>query len=41
VVAVAIAITGCASGATDQPTDVTDKGATLRAHGKAGGKPTS
>jgi glucose/arabinose dehydrogenase len=32
--------TGCASGATDPPSDVTDKAATLRAHGSAGGKPT-
>lgn len=32
--------TGCASGATDPATNVTDKAATLRAHGSAGGKPT-
>ena len=32
--------TGCASGTTDPPTDVTDKAATLRAHGSAGGDPT-
>jgi glucose/arabinose dehydrogenase len=32
--------TGCASGATDQPADVTDTAATLRAHGSAGGKST-
>ena len=31
---------GCAGGATDPATDVTDKAATLRAHGTAGGKPT-
>jgi glucose/arabinose dehydrogenase len=37
----ALAAAGCASGATDPPTDVTDKAATLRAHGSAGGKPTS
>jgi len=40
-VAVAIAVAGCASGATDPATDVTDKGATMRAHGSAGGKPTT
>jgi glucose/arabinose dehydrogenase len=33
--------TGCAGGATDPPTDVTDKAATLRAHGTAGGKQTT
>jgi glucose/arabinose dehydrogenase len=32
--------TGCASGTTDPPADVTDKAATLRAHGSAGGDPT-
>jgi glucose/arabinose dehydrogenase len=32
--------TGCASGASDPATDVTDKAATLRAHGSAGGDPT-
>ena len=32
---------GCANGATDTATDVTDHAATLRAHGSAGGKPTS
>jgi glucose/arabinose dehydrogenase len=32
---------GCASGETDPPTDVTDTAATLRAHGSAGGKPTT
>ena len=32
--------TGCASGVTDPPHDVTDKAATLRAHGSAGGDPT-
>jgi glucose/arabinose dehydrogenase len=35
-----LAATGCASGATDPPQDVTDKAATLRAHGTAGGDPT-
>ena len=40
-VAAAIAVAGCASGVTDPPTDVTDKAATLRAHGSAGGKPTT
>jgi glucose/arabinose dehydrogenase len=33
--------TGCASGATDPATDVSDTGATLRAHGSADGKPTN
>jgi glucose/arabinose dehydrogenase len=37
----ALAAIGCASGATDPPTDVTDRAATLRAHGSAGGKPTT
>jgi len=32
---------GCASGDTDTATDVTDRAATLRAHGSAGGDPTS
>jgi glucose/arabinose dehydrogenase len=36
-----VVITGCAGGATDPPTDVTDTAATLRAHGTAGGKPTT
>src|SRR5918998_6817491 len=36
----ALLAVGCASGATDPPTDVTDRAATLRAHGSAGGKPT-
>jgi glucose/arabinose dehydrogenase len=31
---------GCAGGTTDPATDVTDKAATLRAHGTAGGDPT-
>jgi glucose/arabinose dehydrogenase len=33
-------VVGCAGGATDPAADVTDKAATLRAHGTAGGKPT-
>jgi glucose/arabinose dehydrogenase len=37
----ALLATGCASGATDSATDVTDKAATLRAHGSAGGKQAS
>jgi glucose/arabinose dehydrogenase len=37
---VLLAATGCASGVTDPPQDVTDKAATLRAHGSAGGDPT-
>jgi glucose/arabinose dehydrogenase/PKD repeat protein len=37
----ALAAAGCASGATDPATDVTDRAATLRAHGSAGGKPTT
>jgi glucose/arabinose dehydrogenase len=36
-----VVVTGCAGGATDPPTDVTDTAATLRAHGTAGGKPTT
>ena len=40
-VAALIVVTGCAGGATDPPTDVTDTAATLRAHGTAGGKPTT
>jgi glucose/arabinose dehydrogenase len=35
-----LAATGCAGGVTDSATDVTDKAATLRAHGSAGGDPT-
>jgi glucose/arabinose dehydrogenase len=37
----AIVVAGCAGGATDSATDVTDTAATLRAHGTAGGKPTT
>jgi glucose/arabinose dehydrogenase/PKD repeat protein len=37
----AVAVAGCAGGSTDQATDVTDTAATLRAHGTAGGKPTT
>jgi glucose/arabinose dehydrogenase len=40
-VAALIVVTGCAGGATDPPTDITDTAATLRAHGTAGGKPTT
>jgi glucose/arabinose dehydrogenase len=40
-VAALLVVTGCAGGATDPPTDVTDTAATLRAHGTAGGKPTT
>src|SRR3954471_18558228 len=40
-VVLAIAVAGCASGATDPATDVTDHAATLQAHGSAGGKPTT
>jgi glucose/arabinose dehydrogenase len=36
----ALLAAGCAGGETDPATDVTDKAATLRAHGTAGGKPT-
>jgi glucose/arabinose dehydrogenase/PKD repeat protein len=36
-----LAVIGCASGDTDPATDVTDRGATLRAHGSAGGDPTT
>lgn len=36
----ALLAAGCASGTTDPASDVTDRGATLRAHGSAGGKPT-
>jgi glucose/arabinose dehydrogenase len=36
-----LAVVGCASGDTDPATDVTDRGATLRAHGSAGGDPTT
>jgi len=32
-----VAVAGCASGVTDPATDVTDRAATLRAHGKTGG----
>jgi len=35
-----LAATGCAAGVTDPAADVTDKAATLRAHGSAGGDPT-
>jgi glucose/arabinose dehydrogenase len=42
VLAAAVLIaTGCASGATDPPADVSDRAATLRAHGSAGGKPAT
>jgi glucose/arabinose dehydrogenase len=41
IVAAGLLAVGCASGTTDPPTDVTDRGATLRAHGSAGGKPTT
>ena len=40
-VAAVLVVTGCASGATDPPTDITDTAATLRAHGTAGGKATT
>jgi glucose/arabinose dehydrogenase len=40
-VVLAIAVAGCASGATDPATDVTDHAATLQAHGSPGGKPTT
>jgi glucose/arabinose dehydrogenase len=33
-----VALSGCVSGATDPPANVTDKAATLQAHGSAGGK---
>jgi glucose/arabinose dehydrogenase len=36
----ALLVVGCAGGTTDPAADVTDKAATLRAHGTAGGKPT-
>ena len=41
VAALVVVVTGCAGGATDPPTDITDTAATLRAHGTAGGKPTT
>ena len=41
VAALFVVVTGCAGGATDPPTDITDTAATLRAHGTAGGKPTT
>ena len=40
-VAFAIVVAGCAGGAIDPATDVTDTAATLQAHGTAGGKPTT
>jgi glucose/arabinose dehydrogenase len=36
-----LAVVGCASGSTDPATDVTDRAATLHAHGSAGGDPTT
>ena len=39
--AACVAVAGCASGASDPATDVTDRAATLRAHGSPGGKPTT
>ena len=39
--AVCLVVAGCASGVTDPATDVTDRAATLRAHGSPGGKPST
>lgn len=36
-----VAVVGCASGASDPATEITDTAATLRAHGSAGGKATT
>ena len=36
-----VVVSGCVGGAADPPTNVTDKAATLQAHGTAGGKQAS